>query len=169
MARPKQQRRSLLRDTQGHATTETVIMLPVFILIWGFITWASHVFEAQLDLVSTTRDHAWQHAMNDCNGGVGGGTDLRRAPDTDLGPVSDVLGAVDAVVGLFPGFGEYWPGVDFEEHQYQREGVVPAPEVTGAPDQRTAHRLVLLCNEDHETPDLEEMSNNAFGVFGGGL
>lgn len=169
MGAQSQKHRSLLRDTEGHALTEAVIMLPVFILIWGFIMWASQVYEAQLDLVAKTREHAWHHAMNNCAPSVGSGTDMRPAADTDLGPVTDVLGAVDSVIGLFPGFSDYWPGVNFVENQYQREGSVPAPEVTAAGDQRTAHRLVLLCNEKHDTPSLEEMAGGAFGVFGGGL
>ncbi|RLB49279.1 MAG: hypothetical protein DRJ42_21395 [Deltaproteobacteria bacterium] len=165
MDSPTKNRRSLLRDTEGHAMTEAVIMLPVFIIIWGFIVWASQVYENQLDLVAVTRDHAWQHAMNDCHGAVPPGTSFRPASDASIPGLSGLSSTLDGLINMIPIFEEYWPGLSFDEDEYQREGNVPAPEVTGADDQRTVHRVVLLCNEDQETPDLEEMSNGALGVF----
>jgi hypothetical protein len=37
--------------------------------------------------------------------------------------------------------------------------------VTGADDRETYYRVVLMCNEEHDTPDIEETAWRAFTIF----
>ena len=61
---------------------------------------------------------------------------------------------------------EEWPGLSFDEHQYVREDLVPSPAVAGGDDRETYYRVVLMCNEQHSTPDIEETAWRAFTIFG---
>jgi len=164
--RPAEKRTGLFRDERGHATAEAVIMLPFFIMVWGCIMWASQSFENEIDLASKAREHAWQHAMNNCNGATGAETQVTDYSTPGLlGDLESVFNAIDDAASIFAVM-EDWPGLSFDEHQYVREDVVVAPPVTGGNDRETYYRVVLMCNEQHSTPDIEETAWSAFTIFG---
>ncbi len=143
-------------------------MIPFFIMVWGCVIWASQSFENEIDLAAKTREHAWQHAMNNCNGpsGASDGTQVTSYSGGGImGAVSEVTSLIDQVIGLFS-FASEWPGLSFDEHEYVRQGVVPSPEVAGGEDRQTYYHDVLMCNEEHDTPDIEETAWKAFTVFG---
>jgi hypothetical protein len=154
-----------LRDERGHATSEAVIMLPFFIMVWGCIIWASQSFENEIDLAAKTREHTWQHAMNDCRGATGADTQVTDYSGGGIsGGIESVFSLIDQVAGLFAVM-EDWPGLTFDEHQYVREDVVTAPNVAGGNNRETYYRTVLMCNEVHDTPDIEETAWSAFTIF----
>ncbi len=143
MARPKlkPRRRSvfeLLRDVAGHATTETVIMIPIFVAIWGGIWYTQQRHHKAIAMAQLTRAHVWAHAYDACEGD-GGSTDIRPAPSSDAG-------FVGGVVDLLFGSGLI-PGMRFSEIEGERSTSIQRPAVLGEGSVEMRHNLLLLCNE----------------------
>jgi hypothetical protein len=158
---------SLLRDTRGNATAEAVILIPFFILVWGFIIWGSHAYERTLDEGAIARGHAWQHVMSSCSGSVPAGTRVRDVTDPPFGPVGEALRLIDTLIDALPLFGDYWPGFFPDENEYHRHADIRTPQVIGGDTRRMEYDIVLMCNEDEETPDFEAIAWELFTQFGG--
>lgn len=165
-ARQETSVKSLLRDEEGNATAEAVIMIPFFILVWGCIIWASQAYERTLDVGAKTREHAWAHAMDACKSRVPPDTEVRDVTDPVFGPIGDTLSVVDSIIETIPVVGDAWPGFFPTENQYVRRSRVETPEVMGGGDKEVGHTIVLMCNEDLETPGLDDASSSSWGVFG---
>ena len=67
--------RRLLADTRGTATTETVIMIPMFAIVWGCIFFVFTFFQRTITMRSMTRGHTWAYSYVGCSGS-GPGTTL---------------------------------------------------------------------------------------------
>jgi hypothetical protein len=158
--------RQLLRDERGNATGEAVIMLPFFIMVWGCIMWASQAYEKAIDVGAKTREHAWAHAMNACKSSVPGGTEVRDVTDPVFGPIGDTLSVVDSIIDTIPVIGDYWPGFFPTENRYVRRDSIDTPDVMGGGSKPVGHTIVLMCNEDLDTPGLAESSESSWGIFG---
>lgn len=158
--------RDLVRDEEGHATGEAVIMLPFFILVWGCIIFVSQGYERAIDVGQKTREHAWAHVMDDCGRPVGSGTEVSDATNPPLGPFGDLFEMVDEIIEYLPLVGEYWPGFVIEERQFVRRSAVDKPTVIGGGRQRVGHTIVLMCNEEPTDVTLTELADYAWGIFG---
>jgi hypothetical protein len=128
-----------LRDVAGNATTETVIMIPVFIAIWGG-TWYTHGrYRKAIQMAQFTRAHTWQHAFEGCEGSPPGHTDIGARSD-------DSSGAIDGAVSMLFGSGII-PGFQFDEVEGRRHTSIERPTVLGEGTARMGYNVVVLCNE----------------------
>ncbi len=160
-------RRGLLEDTRGNATAEAVILIPFFILVWGFIIWGSHAYERTLDEGALARGHAWANVMDACPNNFPAGTRVTDATDPPFGPVGDVLSAIDSLISALPLFGDYWPGFFPDERMYHRQADIPTPQVIGGDTRRMEYDIVLMCNERDRTPSMDEIADRAYLLWGG--
>ena len=149
---------SLLRDIAGNATTETVIMIPVFVGIWGGIWYTHQRYRKAINMTQYTRAHTWAHAFNACNGGAGGSTNISTGGYSGDGAIS---GAVDLLFGsgLIPGF-------NFDEIEGRRNTSLSRPAVLGEGTVSMEHNLVVLCNE--EIQGERGFARTAWRMFFGG-
>lgn len=128
-----------LRDVAGHATTETVIMIPVFVAIWGGIWYTHGRYRKAINMAQFTRAHTWQHAFEGCEGSPSGSTSIGdRADSRD--------GFIDGAVGLLFGSGII-PGFQFDEVEGQRSTSIERPAVLGEGSASMGYNVVVLCNE----------------------
>ncbi|MGE0790769.1 MAG: hypothetical protein AB7S26_34160 [Sandaracinaceae bacterium] len=138
---PKLKRRTplaWLRESIGHATTETLIMIPIFIAIWGGIWYTHQRYRAAINMAQFTRAHTWSHAFDACEGPTGT-TSVTESETSDAG-------FVGGVVDLLFGDGLI-PGMRFHEVEGQRETSVDKPAVLGEGTVNMRHNIVMLCNE----------------------
>lgn len=140
---------SILRDIAGNATTETVIMIPVFVAIWGGIWYTHQRYRKAINMAQYTRAHTWEHGYGGCGGSPAGSTDI-----SDGGYSGD--GYMSGAVGLLFGSGII-PGFRFDELEGRRETSLERPRVLGEGTVHMADNLVILCNEEaQEDPGLWE-------------
>ncbi|HJL17696.1 MAG TPA: hypothetical protein RMH99_18675 [Sandaracinaceae bacterium LLY-WYZ-13_1] len=158
--RPKKLRRrgflAWLRDVAGNATTETVIMIPVFVGIWGGIWYTHGRYRKAQNMAQFTRAHAWAHAYAGCEGSAGGSTSIGERG-------SDSSGFIDGVVSLLFGSG-ILPGFQFDEIEGRRSTSIERPAVLGEGSVSMGHNLVVMCNE--RTQEDFGAFEAAAGMFG---
>lgn len=135
-----------LRDVAGHATTETVIMMPVFIAIWGGIWYTHGRYRKAVNMAQFTRGHVWAHAFNGCDGDPNSG----RTNIGDRGS-DDRTGFIDGVMGLM--FSGAVPGFAFDEIEGTRETSIERPTVLGEGAVNMGYNVVVLCNERTQNQD----------------
>lgn len=143
-ARPQKKLRkqgflSWLRHVGGNATTETVIMIPLFVGIWGGIWYTHGRYRKAQNMAQFTRSHVWAHAYSGCEGSPGGSTDISERG-------SDSSGFIDGVFSLFFARGII-PGFQFDEIEGTRTTSIDRPAVLGEGTVSMGHNLVLMCNE----------------------
>lgn len=130
---------SWLRSAGGNATTETVIMIPLFIGIWGGIWYTHGRYRKAQNMAQFTRAHVWAQAFGGCEGSPGGSTDISTRG-------TDSTGFIDGVVGLLFASG-ILPGFQFDELEGTRTTSIDRPAVLGEGTVSMGHNLVLMCNE----------------------
>ena len=130
---------SWLRHVGGNATTETVIMIPLFVGIWGGIWYTHGRYRKAQNMAQFTRAHVWQHAFDACDGDPAGSTDIANRG-------TDSSGFIDGVVSLLFASGII-PGFQFDELEGRRETSIDRPSVLGEGTVTMGHNLVLMCNE----------------------
>ena len=160
--KPRQRRglRDLLRCTLGSASTEAVVMLPFFIIVWGCIIFVSNRYERAVDISQDARKCAWQHVMSACENDVecpiADGANLADAdfPGAASGYLDDMGASLPFVDWMFEGlFGkDITAGADTS---------VTAPEVAGGGSRRVAGAMALTCNEKPRG-DLGDILHDAF-------
>lgn len=128
-----------LRDVAGHATTETVIMIPVFIAIWGGIWYTHGRYRKAIQMAQFTRAHTWAHAFEGCEGSPPGHTSIGDRAD-------DRSGFIDGAVGLLFGSGLI-PGFQFDEVEGTRRTSIQRPSVLGEGTVNMGYNVVVMCNE----------------------
>lgn len=158
MATPRRSRRrlrNLLRDERGTATTETVIMLPFFILVWGLIFYVFDYFHSRIEHQMWTRRHAWRHAYTGCESdGSYGRTSMDETGGFDG---EGFVGHVDDVLSVLPGF-------HFDEIRANRTATVNRPEVIGGGGLTHEREMYLLCNEVPHGANLFSAVADYFGI-----
>ncbi len=159
--------RALLRDERGSATTETVIMIPVFILIFGGLLYLGHGYQQAIDTAQLDRQAAWDHAMDGCAGGVPAGTTLSDATDP---PGGSALASIDSLLSsitdAFPPLHGVWPGLFPRENRTERKSQFDRPTVLGGARVEVHHSIVLMCNEQRRRDAIDDMTWAAWGIFG---
>jgi hypothetical protein len=157
--RPKKLRRrgvlAWLRDVAGNATTETVIMIPVFVAIWGGIWYTHGRYRKAQNMAQFTRAHVWAHAWSGCEGGASGSTDIGERG-------TDSSGFIDGAVSLLFASGII-PGFQFDEVEGRRRTSIERPAVLGEGTVQMGHDLVVMCNE--RTQDDVGGFDAAWGMF----
>lgn len=150
--------RAFLRDTVGHATTETVIMVPVLVAIWGGIYYTHGRYEAALDMANFTRSHLWIHAYSGCEQRAPGRTDISNFDSSSSGFIT---GAVSFILGsgILPGF-------NFDEVEATRDTRFERPAILGEGSVQMGYNVVTLCNE--QTQGEAGLFSTAWRMFFGG-
>lgn len=146
---------SLLRDIVGHATTETVIMIPLLVAIWGGIWYTHGRYRKAINMAQFTRAHIWQHAFASCEGSPPGSTRISTggfSGDGFIGGVTELI----VGSGIIPGF-------QFQEVEARRDTSIERPAVLGEGTVRMGHTMVLMCNETVQGE--RSFARDAWGVF----
>jgi hypothetical protein len=130
--------RRLLADTRGTATTETVIMIPMFAIVWGSIFFIFIFFQRTIQMRSMTRGHTWQYSYIGCHGS-GPDTQLSTEGGSLITAASSGDGGVDDIIsGLFAlGTGHG-----------RRTASVTRPTVLGGGSMSLRDDLYVLCNDE---------------------
>jgi hypothetical protein len=130
--------RRLLADTKGTATTETVIMIPMFAIVWGCIFFVFTFFQRTITMRSMTRGHTWQYAYAGCHGS-GPGTTLSTEGGSIISAVSSGDSSVDGIIaGLFA----------LGTAHGHRSASVTRPQVLGGGQIGIRDELYVLCNDE---------------------
>ncbi|MDW8247419.1 MAG: hypothetical protein RMJ84_12690 [Sandaracinaceae bacterium] len=141
-------------DDRGTATVETVIMIPVFLIVWAGVY---HFFTAGRNLAnmnSALRTDSWQRAYDGCDSSPRPQTRLESRPGNgDGGLFGAVMNLVGSVVGL-------------EEFSASRETSINRPRLIGGGATRFRNRLTWMCNEE---PDKHEAARRLSRIVGGSL
>lgn len=129
--------RRLLVDTRGTATTETVIMIPMFAIVWGCIFYVFVFFQRTIAMRSMTRGHTWAYSYVGCSGS-GPGTALERQGGSVISGASSGDGVVDGIVtGLFA----------LSTGHGSRNSSVGRPRVIGGGSIAIRDELYVMCND----------------------
>jgi hypothetical protein len=145
---------SLFRDTRGAAMTETVIMIPVFILIWACIIYIYQAYEKKIDLMQHVRADAWHYATNACEGDRGSTT--IRTSDYDI---DGIVGTVFRILGS-----AYYRG-PLRELEAEDADSIDEPEMVGDDTVHLDYEVHLMCNEEpQELGDI--IHYEAWAIFG---
>lgn len=156
--------RRLLEDEGGTATAETVIMIPMFVIVWGCIVYVTNVFQGTIEMRARIRRDTWAYAYTSCEDRPETGTDL----DTSRGIIPDPTGAgaeaegaarggageasgggISGMVGMLDDILSYIPGLNFESLEGHRNNFsVERPAVIGGGSMTMGADLFILCNEE---------------------
>lgn len=156
--RPRTGVLGFLREIAGNATTETVIMIPVFIVIWGGVYFTQQRYRKAINTVQFTRSHVWQHAYGGCEGTAPAGTTFTDGADSS----SD--GFMEGVTDLL--FSVPLTGFVIDEVEGRRETSVERPRVLGTGSVAMEFNLTVMCNE--QTQEDLSLVEVALGMFFGG-
>jgi hypothetical protein len=151
--------RRLLSDERGTATTETVIMIPMYVIVWGCIVYVTNHFQNTIELRSRIRRDTWAYAYGACQDAPSTGTSMSLSrgivpdpsgssgdPEGGARGGGSVLGG--GVVGAIDNILSYIPGLNFQTLVGSRSDFrTPRPAVIGGGELRVAADLTLLCNE----------------------
>lgn len=153
----------LLADEGGTATTETVIMIPMFVIVWGCIVYVTNVFQGTIEMRARIRRDMWAYAYTGCEDMPSTGTTLSTSrgiiPDpTGAGPGAESAGRGGAATGSAGGIGglagildtvlSYIPGLNFESLEGNRSDFrVERPSVIGGGSMSMGADMFILCNE----------------------
>ena len=151
--------RRLLADERGAATTETVIMIPMYVIVWGCIVYVSQHFQNTIEIRARVRRDTWAYAYGACGDAPGTNTSMA----TSRGLVPDASGASGdpegsarggggtlggGIVGAIDNILSYIPGLNFRTAVGSRSDFrTRRPAVIGGGELQVAANLTILCNE----------------------
>jgi hypothetical protein len=129
--------RRLLADTRGTATTETVIMIPMFAIVWGCIFFVFTFFQRTITMRSLTRGHTWAYSYVGCSG-TGPGTNLSTGSGGGIGSSGSGDGDIDSIVqGLFA----------LQTGTGTRHTSLTRPRVIGGGTMQLSDAEYVMCND----------------------
>jgi hypothetical protein len=137
--------RDLLRCIRGSATTEAVIMLPFFAIVWGCIIYCSHRYERATEVQAVARGCAWRHAKDNCD------TDTRCSisPGADVSDTTEIQGDIASAQSSAGDWGAIGSVIDLLSGQditATYNGSVQKPEVIGGGTANLVGQMALTCN-----------------------
>lgn len=156
---------------QGAATTEAVIMLPFFILIWGGLLWIVQAYNAKIRAGILARDCGWTYAQSGCDEVPPQCSetpvDIGAADGGDSSTRSELTSALDST-GI-PILGGLISGIFGNLQLATRYYDVSRPRVVGGGQFRATGQFAILCNERPRTIGEIAMDVlcDAAGGFGG--
>lgn len=112
--------------------TETVIMLPVFILVWTGIIFVYQGYDRRIQVMQQTRAEAWSFAMNQCQGGSFSTSNYA---------------VVSGISGLIATLGTPYRPDPVMEFTASRQTSIDSPEALGGETVQLSHRMNLMCDE----------------------
>jgi hypothetical protein len=124
-----------LADTKGTATTETVIMIPMFAIVWGCIFFVFTFFQSTIAMRSMTRGHTWAYSYVGCHG-TGPGTTLGTASAGSLNN-SSIPGIVQTIIGHI---------LEVRWGHGERQTHTARPRVIGGGSINMTDELWVMCN-----------------------
>lgn len=153
--------RALLADERGTATTETVIMIPMYVIVWGCIVYVTNFFQNTIEMRSRLRRDTWAYAYTGCSDRPSTDTNL---PDPSRGILPDTTGGafesssrggastgeaggVGGLLGALDGLISYVPGLTFRTLVGDRRTGVDRPNVIGGGRLNMTANFTILCNE----------------------
>lgn len=169
-ARPRSWWRALLSDERGAATTETVIMIPMYAIVWGCIVYVTNHFQNTIELRMRMRRDTWAYAYTACTDRPATNTDLRDAPGlvtdpsgtTDGGESASGAGAIAGIASIM----NYIPGLNFTTVEAERgDFSTERPAVIGGGELPVRANMTLLCNERPKGV-FEAIVDLVKGIFG---
>ncbi len=144
--------RALLADERGAATTETVIMIPMYAIVWGCIVYVTNHFQNTLEMRMRMRRDTWAYAYTACTDEPSTNTSFNSSrglvPDasgtTDGGASASGSGALAGIDNIL----SYIPGLTFQTMVGSRNDFTTrAPGVLGGGNLPLSANLTILCNE----------------------
>jgi hypothetical protein len=150
---------------RGAATTEALIILPFFFIVWGAIFFAHRLGEKRLVVNEAARACAWQRMTGGCTEPSPAGCNVSPGPSLGNDELEGSRAALvnlhqrlDAFVIDFQGmFGPYFRPIFGTE----REGIVVRPRQVGGGEMGVATAFSEMCNEipgDETVPTLSDQS-----------
>ncbi len=142
--------RRLLADTKGTATTETVIMIPMFAIVWGSIFFVFTFFQRTIEMRSLTRRDTWMYAYTACQtrpSFSGVATGLQCDNDSNFGGDESTSGAGSLVSTLM----RFIPGFSLKMTTGDRTSTVTRPTILGGGQLNLRDRLWILRNEQPQS------------------
>lgn len=175
MERTKKRRpfRSLLGDIRGTATTEAVIMLPFFILVWSCVIYVSRKYDNMVQVQAQSRHCAWRYAKDNCSGdapvtgcSIGDGADMGESSEMDAA-VAQAESASSSAGGW--GFiGDIMDALGGKEITATTTVDVPKPELIGGGSAHLVGQTALACNIEPKD-GLDGIVSEAWGALWHGL
>lgn len=155
--------RALLRDEEGAAYAEAVIMLPAYIAIFALMYLVHDATDTKLKTMAQARSSAWLLSYNSCEGSAGS----EGCPSCTEGESGGLFGGVeDAVGGIgdIPIFGPIFSGV--VDGLLGTETTIAAtesfnrPSYLGGGSTDVTTRYTIMCNPERQT--LWDLVSSAF-------
>lgn len=145
----------LLEDERGAAMTETAIMLPVLILIWGGILYAFTLAQQIVEMSVRTRADAWTYSYGSCQ-------DEPSNTDITDGQYS---AASEGDTSADVPFGDRIMNLFLTQFHANRHGEATAPTQIGGATNEFHHDEAWLCNEnlDNTVYNVTDMVSNIVG------
>ena len=145
-------RLGLLADEQGAAMTETAIMLPSLILIWGGILYAFTLAQSIIEMNVQLRADSWTYAYSGCEGDQGESNFSTSSFDGG-GDVPDlpILGSLMSLA--------------FDENYSSREGSATAPSVLGGATNNYSTQQLWMCNESRDGWEIIDLAGGLLFSF----
>jgi hypothetical protein len=154
--------RRLLSDERGTATTETVIMIPMYAIVWGCIVYVTQFFQETHEMRARLRRDTWAYGYTGCTDAP---STLTNIPEPTRGIIPDTTGGAfegsasgggstgesGGIGGLFNAVDNiisYIPGLNFQTITPNRTTSLDRPNVIGGGRMNMAADLTLLCNEE---------------------
>lgn len=156
---------------EGAATTEAVIMLPFFILVWGSLLWIVQSYNARIRANILARDCGWSYAQSGCDEVPAqcseAPTDIGAADGGDSSTRGTLTSSIDStgipiLSGLISGI---FGNLQLARHYTN----VNRPEVVGGGSYRATGQFAILCNERPRAIGevAQDVLCDAAGSFGG--
>ncbi|MDQ3031030.1 MAG: hypothetical protein M3Y87_01330 [Myxococcota bacterium] len=154
--RKRSRMRQLLSDEKGTASIEAVIMLPFFIMVWGFLVFVMDVYRHKLDAGVRARDCGWSYAQTGCQT-VPPSCTAEPADEIDVDggeSSSEITGAlagaseIPVIGGMLEGALQ---GIFGEIRIARNDQEVQRPQVLGASTMQTSATFAIMCNERPRT------------------
>ncbi len=141
----------LLRETEGTATVEAVIMIPFFVLVWGFLIYAVQVYADGIRAGVRARDCAWTYAQTGCDSvpaqcqsEPADGEVIDAGAESGVSELLTNMREIPVVGGLLETiFGRLVVGVHNEE--------VTRPNILGGGGVQVQRSFAVMCNERPRT------------------
>lgn len=145
----------ILRDERGTASTETVMMMPAFIIIWGSVFFVFQGARKIVEMNVRIREDAWTRAYGSCSSDPSGTT--YSASSSGSSTTGDV-----------PVFGGAILDMMFTEFYAQRQTSQAAPPILGGRTKNYRGEHLWICNENPEDYSLTNTISEVWSMFGVG-
>lgn len=164
---------NLHRNERGVAMTETIVMLPAFLIIWGSVLFIHKRYESYVNAAAVARECAWRRATDACPDEDDANDNLdeicKLEEGTDISdpwngndPTADAQSSVsfmDSLSAIIGGKGLV----------ARRETKITRPGVLGGEDETYKPGVALSCNEKASGDIFGNVADSAWDGLAGSL